>query len=158
MTGGTPDVLGVVRAGLVFQLKGAIGAAEIRRREDAMVVRIRATLERNPRVHLLGDHSEPQLPIIGFLVEHRTSGRFLHWNLVTTLLSDLFGIQARGGCLCAGPYGHSLLNISPTAAKQLEELLLHKNEMVRPGFVRVSLNYSWSSERLKYAPLPPHRP
>lgn len=152
--GGTPDVLGVIRAGLVFQLKGAIGATEIRRREGVAMAQVRGALAEHPRVHLLGDPSPPQLPILGFLIEHRDSGRFLHWNFVTTLLSDLFGIQARGGCLCAGPYGHSLLNIPDSAAARLEQLLLHKNELVRPGFVRVSLEYAWSPERIKSVPAP----
>ena len=114
-----------------------------------MVDRVRARLQHNPHVHILGDTDTPSLPIIGILIEYNQSGRFLHWNFVTTLLSDLFGIQARGGCLCAGPYGHSLLNISPDAARHLERLLLHKNELVRPGFVRISLNYYWSPEKLQ---------
>jgi len=39
-------------------------------------------------------------------------GKQLHGPYVATLLSDLFGIQARGGCACAGPYGHQLLTIN----------------------------------------------
>ena len=62
---------------------------------------------------------------------HTFQRQFLHWNFVTTLLSDLFGIQARGGCLCAGPYGHTLLGISDAAAVALEALLLNKNECVK---------------------------
>lgn len=101
--GGTPDVLGAIRTGLVFQLKGAIGAAEIRRRENAMLSTTVARLSRNRQIHLLGDPTTARLPIISLMVEVAKTGRFLHWNFVTTLLSDLFGIQARGGCLCAGP-------------------------------------------------------
>lgn len=59
-------------------------------------------------------------------------------------------IPQQGGCLCAGPYGHSLLGISDEAATVLEELLLNKNEIVRPGFVRVSLNYYWSAEKVNF--------
>ena len=66
------------------------------------------------------------------LVPHRSryadTGRFLHWNFVSILLSDLFGIQARGGCLCAGPYGHTLLGISDEAAEAVQELLLQASD------------------------------
>ena len=93
--GGTPDVLGVIRAGLVFQLKASIGATEIRRREKEMLAEVQSKLASNRRIRLLGDASAERLPIIAMMVEYEESGRFLHWNFVTTLLSDLFGIQAR---------------------------------------------------------------
>eukprot|EP00041_Stephanoeca_diplocostata_P024213 m.607394 g.607394 ORF g.607394 m.607394 type:complete len:1168 (+) comp22477_c0_seq23:225-3728(+) len=144
--GGTPDVLGVIRAGLVFQRKAAIGAAEIRRRETEALAYVTERLRHHHNLHFLGDTRSPRLPIMSFMVEH--CGRFLHWNYVSTLLSDLFGVQARGGCMCAGPYGHHLLNVSDDAAVQLQQLLLHKNELVRPGVVRVSLSYYFSREKL----------
>lgn len=93
--GGTPDVLGVIRAGLVFQLKASIGATEIRRREKEMLAEVQSKLASNRCIRLLGDASAERLPIIAMMVEYEESGRFLHWNFVTTLLSDLFGIQAR---------------------------------------------------------------
>lgn len=129
-----------------LQRKAAIGAAEIRRRETAALVFVVQRLQQHRNVHILGDTRSARLPILSFMVEHR--GRFLHWNYVSTLLSDLFGVQARGGCMCAGPYGHHLLNVSDDAAVKLQHLLLHKNELVRPGVVRVSLSYYFSQEKL----------
>lgn len=74
----------------------------------------------------------------------------MHWNFISALLSDLFGIQARGGCLCAGPYGHSLLRISPAAAELIQGFLVDKNEILRPGYVRVSLNFSWDDATVDF--------
>lgn len=67
-------------------------------------------LRRNPAIHVLGRHDAPRLPIISFVIFHQ-SGRLLHYNFVCCLLNDLFGIQSRGGCVCAGPYGQQLLGI-----------------------------------------------
>jgi selenocysteine lyase/cysteine desulfurase len=84
------------------------------------------------------------------MIAHGHEGRFLHWNFVAALLNDLFGIQCRGGCMCAGPYGHRLLGIPREAAAAIEAELLDKNELLRPGFVRLSLSYYWTQETLDY--------
>ncbi len=76
--------------------------------------------------------------ILSFMVAHPTSASFLHWNFVATLLSDLFGIQSRGGCACAGPLGHALLGITPPAAAAMHAALLDKAEILRPGCVHMS--------------------
>ena len=108
--GGTPDIVGAIRAGLVFQLKDAVGAPRIRELEESWVRRAIATWEQNPRLYVLGDHQADRLSIVSFVVRHGENG-FLHHNYVVALLNDLFGIQSRGGCSCAGPYGHRLLGI-----------------------------------------------
>jgi len=76
--------------------------------------------------------------------------RLLHWSFVTALLNDIFGIQSRGGCLCAGPYMQELLGISPAAAQALEGRLLGKEELLRPGVVRVSFPYVLSHATFRY--------
>jgi selenocysteine lyase/cysteine desulfurase len=141
--GGTPNILGVIRCGLVFQLWQAVGGARIEARERAITATVLAAWGQNPAIRLLGPVSAARTPIISLMVAYGGGGggRFLHWNFVSTLLSNLFGIQARGGCMCAGPYGHRLLQISPAAAVLLEKELLEKNELVRPGFVRLSFAY-----------------
>jgi len=107
--GGTPDIVGSIRAGLVFQLKRAVGAEAIREREASFTHRAMHRWEKNPAIDILGSHDLPRLSIVSFVVRHEE--RYLHHNFVVAVLNDLFGVQARGGCSCAGPYGHRLLGI-----------------------------------------------
>jgi selenocysteine lyase/cysteine desulfurase len=89
---------------------------------------------RNPNLELLGSLEVPRLPIVSFRVRH--GGRLLHHELVVALLNDLFGIQARGGCSCAGPYGHRLLGIGPERSRALSEQAGHGYLGIKPGWVR----------------------
>ena len=107
--GGTPDIVGSIRAGLVFQLKEAVGVEAIRERESSFVHRAMHRWEANPSIEILGSHDLPRLSIVSFVVRH--GQRYVHHNAVVAILNDLFGIQSRGGCSCAGPYGHRLLGI-----------------------------------------------
>ena len=107
--GGTPAIVESIRAGLVFQLKEAVGTEAIREREESFTHRAMHRWEENPDIEILGSHDLPRLSIVSFVVRHEQ--RYLHHNFVVALLNDLFGIQARGGCSCAGPYGHRLLGI-----------------------------------------------
>jgi hypothetical protein len=77
----------------------------------------------------------------------RHEERYLHHNFVVTLLNDLFGIQARGGCSCAGPYGHRLLGIDLTTSREFEREIIRGSEGIKPGWVRVNFNY-FISERV----------
>ena len=108
---GTPGVLQILKAGLAFAVKDRIGVAVIEAREHEL---LQMTLERwrgNPNVELLGNpDSERRISIVSFNLRD-PRGKYLHPKFVTTLLNDLFGIQSRGGCSCAGPYGHRLLGI-----------------------------------------------
>ena len=107
--GGTPAIVESIRAGLVFQLKAAVGVEAIREREDDFIRRAIARWAANPAIEILGSPDAERLSIVSFVVRHE--GRYLHHNFVVALLNDLFGIQSRGGCSCAGPYGHRLLGI-----------------------------------------------
>lgn len=75
--------------------------------------------------------------------------RFLHYNFVCALLNDLFGVQSRGGCQCAGPYSQSLLGMSLADTRAVEAELLHKHELLRPGFSRLSLSYVNSDREVR---------
>jgi hypothetical protein len=77
---------------------------------------------------------------VSFVVR-RPNGRYLHHNFVVALLSDLFGIQSRGGCSCAGPYGHRLLGIDIERSHEFEHEITHGCEGIKPGWTRVSFNY-----------------
>ena len=102
--GGTPAILGSIRAGLAIQLKEAVGTEWIMTREEELCRRVFREWEQIHELVVVGPHSIPRLPVFSFLIRHPTTGQFLHHNYVCTLLNDLFGIQARGGCSCAGPY------------------------------------------------------
>jgi selenocysteine lyase/cysteine desulfurase len=137
--GGTPAIVEAIRAGLVFQLKQAVGTGLIRRREDAFIRRAIESWSRNPKIDILGNHDARRLSIVSFVVRH--GARYLHHNFVVAVLNDLFGIQARGGCSCAGPYGHRLLGIDLTRSREFEEEIVKGNEGIKPGWVRVNFNY-----------------
>ncbi len=137
--GGTPEILGSIRAGLVFQLKTAVGSAEIERREHGFIQRAVATWSKNPRIKILGSNEAKRLSIVSFMIRHGEG--YLHHNYVVALLNDLFGIQARGGCSCAGPYGHRLLGIDLATSRHFEEAISCGIEGVKPGWTRVNFNY-----------------
>ena len=102
--GGTPAIVGSIRAGLAMQLKEAIGSELITAYEEELYKHVLSEWERIEELVVVGPHSIPRLPVFSFLIRHPPSGRFLHHSFVCTLLNDLYGIQARGGCACAGPY------------------------------------------------------
>ncbi len=137
--GGTPAIVESIRAGLVFQLKAAVGVEAIREREEAFIRRAIERWERNPNLQILGSHSLERLSIISFVVRH--AGRYVHHNLVVALLNDLFGIQSRGGCSCAGPYGHRLLGIDIETSHEFEREIERGCEGIKPGWIRVNFNY-----------------
>lgn len=150
--GGTPDILGSIRLGLAFEIKQRLGADNIMAIEKHHVQRVRESLGANPRVVLLGRHDDrnatAQLPVFSFLI--RFGDRFLHYNFVCALLNDLFGIQTRGGCQCAGPYATRLLGLAKDDILALENALIDKKEMLRPGFSRMSFPYFMDESELSY--------
>jgi len=137
--GGTPAIVESIRAGLVFQLKQAVGVEAIREREEALIARAIARWRSNPDLEILGNPDLARLSIVSFVVRH--GGRYLHHNYVVALLNDLFGIQARGGCSCAGPYGHRLLGIDIERSHAFERAISRGCEGIKPGWVRVNFNY-----------------
>ncbi len=136
---GTPAIIESIRAGLVFQLKAAVGEAAIREREEAFISRAIERWRSVPGLEILGNPSARRLSIVSFTVRHGT--RYLHHNLVVALLNDLFGIQSRGGCSCAGPYGHRLLGIDLARSHAFEREIGRGCEGIKPGWVRVNFNY-----------------
>ena len=138
--GGTPDIVGSIRAGLVFQLKQAVGVPVIRAAEEALLRRAVTAWSQEPAIEILGNVDAERLSIVSFVVR-RPSGRYLHHNFVVALLNDLFGIQSRGGCSCAGPYGHRLLGIDLERSHAFEREITHGCEGIKPGWVRVNFTY-----------------
>ena len=137
--GGTPAIVESIRAGLVFQLKHAVGSDRIRDLEESFITRAIESWSTNPNIKLLGNPEAERLSIVSFVIRH--GDRYLHHNFVVALLNDLFGIQSRGGCSCAGPYGHRLLNIDLETSTEFEREITRGCEGIKPGWVRVNFNY-----------------
>lgn len=146
--GGTPAIVESIRAGLVFQLKEAVGASTIRALEEDFIRKAIARWSANPNLRILGNKEAWRLSIVSFIVLHESV--FLHHNFVVALLNDLFGVQARGGCSCAGPYGHRLLGIDMGTSCQMEQVINSGCEGIKPGWVRVNFNYFISETQFQF--------
>ncbi len=147
--GGTPAIVESIRAGLVFQLKQAVGVATIQEREERMLRRVVQEWQSEPTIQILGNLDSLRLSIVSFVLK-APDGSYLHHNYVVALLNDLFGIQTRGGCSCAGPYGHRLLGIDLDTSHQFEQQIATGCEGIKPGWVRVNFNYFIDEEVLTY--------
>ena len=137
--GGTPNIIDSIRAGLVFQLKQAVGAKVIEKREHQLVSIIEDRWRKNANIERLGHAEADRLSITAFRI--KTEFGYLHHGFVTALLNDVFGIQVRGGCSCAGPYGHQLLDINAEQSERIQEAMKQGEKLVKPGWVRFNLNY-----------------
>ena len=137
--GGTPQIIGSIRAGLAFALKEAVGLEVIREREESFIRRAIDSWSDNLNIEILGDRTHERLSIVSFVI--RNGNRYLHHNFVVALLNDLFGVQSRGGCSCAGPYGHRLLGIDVEKSREFEREIGRGCEGIKPGWVRVNFNY-----------------
>ncbi len=146
---GTPAIIESIRAGLVFQLKEAVGVPQIRTREHAYIRRAIEVWRKNPNIRILGDPDRWRLSIISFMIAHG-DGQFLHHHYVVALLNDLFGVQARGGWQCAGPYGHRLLDIDLTRSEAFQREIQRGCRGVKPGWARLNFNYFISEQTFDY--------
>ncbi|MBI3430306.1 MAG: aminotransferase class V-fold PLP-dependent enzyme [Actinobacteria bacterium] len=147
--GGTPAIIESIRAGLVFQLKEAVGIPTIKESEEKFLKRAIQAWGDEPLIELLGNLDAERLSILSFIVR-APSGKLLHHNFVVALLNDLFGIQSRGGCSCAGPYGHRLLGINESKGHEIEEEITSGCEGIKPGWVRINFNYFFSDVVVDY--------
>jgi selenocysteine lyase/cysteine desulfurase len=138
---GTPNVVGDIRAALCFLVKRAIGQDFMEARHAALRSRALAVWSRNPAMEIMGNpKASHALPIFSFRVRDLARGGHLHHQLFTRLLSDLHGIQARGGCACAGPYAHRLLGIGAAQSEAIRQSILGGEEMEKPGWTRLNLS------------------
>ncbi len=147
--GGTPAIIEAIRAGLVFHLKQAVGTDCIEKLEHGFVKRATKSWAKNSKIQVLGNPDAQRLSIVSFVIKHGED-QVLHHNFVVAMLNDLFGIQARGGCSCAGPYGHRLLGIDLARSMRFHEAIDAGGEGIKPGWVRVNFNYFISEEVFSY--------
>lgn len=146
--GGTPAIIESIRAGLAFKIKDEIGTELIEKKENVAVDYVLKELLPNPNVFILGNTEVKRLAFFAFHIRYRQ--RFLHHGFVIALLNDLFGIQARGGCSCAGPYGHELLELSNEKSDEYMIELSKGNVGIKPGWSRLNLNYFIPDYELRF--------
>jgi selenocysteine lyase/cysteine desulfurase len=140
--GGTPGFLQAIRTALAFKLKEQMDPARMRRRERELVEAAFDKLQKIPGLHILADNIRERLGIISLYLDD------IHFNLVVKLLNDRWGIQVRGGCACAGTYGHFLLNVSHEKSKHITDLINHGDLSEKPGWIRISLHPTMSDAEL----------
>jgi selenocysteine lyase/cysteine desulfurase len=132
--GGTPGFLQAIKAALAVQLKEDMTVALMQQREREIVPYALDALRSIPGVHVLHQAERERLAIFSFWVED------LHYNLMVRLLNDRFGVQSRGGCSCAGTYGHYLLHVDPSRSKDITDRIDHGDTSAKPGWVRLSFH------------------
>ncbi len=147
---GTPGIMQALRVALAFQLKHRVGQATIDRLESHLYDRFMAAFEGDDRIIFYGPRAaEKKVPIVPFNIRHRD--RLLHPKFVTRLINDLFGIQTRAGCSCAGPYGHHLMNIQGQVSDYYRCLITNAGYSgIKPGWVRLNLHYSMTEAEVDY--------
>jgi selenocysteine lyase/cysteine desulfurase len=142
--GGTPPFLQTIKAALCIQLKEEMGVPNMLQREEEILGLIWNDLSAIPNLHILASSHQKRLGVIAFHIEG------LHYNVGVKLLNDKFGIQTRGGCSCAGTYGHYLLNLSKDYSSGFCSLIDHGDISKRPGWIRMSVHPTHSNTEIKY--------
>ena len=132
--GGTPGILQGIRAALAIKLKEQMGTEKIREREEELLSIVLPGLKKVPGLRILDEQCKDRLGILSFYVED------LHYNLIVRLLNDRFGFQVRGGCSCAGTYGHYLLDIDQETSAKITAQIDNGDHSTKPGWVRFSVH------------------
>ena len=147
---GTPGIMQALRVALAFQLKNKVGQATIDRLEKHLYERFMAAFAGDGRIIFYGPlDPAKKVPIVPFNIRHRD--RILHPKFVTRLINDLFGIQTRAGCSCAGPYGHQLMHIGSQVSDYYRCLITNAGyNGIKPGWVRLNLHYSMTEAEVDY--------
>ncbi|GAB5466358.1 MAG: aminotransferase class V-fold PLP-dependent enzyme [Candidatus Kapaibacteriales bacterium] len=142
---GTPAFLQTIKTSLAVKLKESMDTKAIAEREHTINRRLFSELSKIDGLHILADHHQDRLSIFSFVIEG------MHYNLATKILSDKYGIQVRGGCSCAGTYGHYLLNLTPRLSRSIyDEVIGHNDIYQRPGWVRLSLHPTITDSEIDY--------
>jgi selenocysteine lyase/cysteine desulfurase len=142
--GGTPGFLQAFRTAMALELKEQMGPRYMKLREEELLHLAFQEMMEIPGLHILADNVSDRLGIISFYIDS------VHYNLIVKLLSDRFGIQVRGGCVCAGTYGHYLLHVSHDRSKKITDKINHGDLSEKPGWVRLSLHPTLTNEELTF--------
>jgi len=146
---GTPPILQTMKAALVLDLKAKLGQEAIKLRERQYISIAMARLSEYQQIEILGDPDpSARIGILSFNI--KAGEGYLHPRFIVRLLNDLFGIQSRGGCSCAGPYGHRLLNIDEATSYEFRKVILSGKDGVKPGWARINLHFLMTEEELNF--------
>lgn len=140
--GGTPAFLQTIRAALAIKLKEEMGVSRIQEREQEQLAILWPALQQIEGLHLLAPNISDRLPILSFCIDG------LHHDMGVKLLNDRFGIQVRGGCSCAGTYGHYLLHITEEHSRIITDRIDHGDSTLRPGWIRLSIHPTTNDREL----------
>lgn len=132
--GGTPGFMQTIKAALCIELKNKMGVHNIQNREKELLNILMPALSSIDRVHILHENIKDRLGIVSFHMEN------IHYNLLVKILNDYYGIQTRGGCSCAGTYGHYLFNINRDLSKKICDRIDMGDMSLKPGWVRISIH------------------
>lgn len=142
--GGTPSFIQTMRAAMCCQLKNEMGVDNIHAREKEILDIIWSRLDGISNLHILAHEQKSRLGIISFYIDG------LHYNLGVKMLNDRFGIQTRGGCSCAGTYGHYLLHVTPEQSQEITDLINGGDCSTKPGWIRMSIHPTHTDEEIEY--------
>lgn len=140
--GGTPGFLQTIKTALSIDLKNMMDTDLMRKREHELVGKAFKSLRKINGLKILADNVENRLGVLSFYLEN------VHFNLVVKLLNDRYGVQVRGGCACAGTYGHFLLNVTHEKSKEITDLINHGDLSQKPGWIRASLHPTMTDKEL----------
>lgn len=142
--GGTPAFLQTIRAALAISLKDEMGVENIQKREEEILTLIWDKLGKIDNIHILASQHKHRLGVVSFYIDD------LHYNLAVNMLNDRFGIQTRGGCSCAGTYGHYLLNVSHELSDRITSQITLGNCADKPGWIRMSIHPTQTNNEIQY--------
>lgn len=142
--GGTPAFLQTIKVALCVQLKEEMGVKKMLDREEELLQLIWQRLEKQSNLHILAGHLKQRLGVISFFIED------LHYNLGVKILNDRFGVQVRGGCSCAGTYGHYLLDVTQQFSESITNRISIGDLSSKPGWIRMSIHPVMTNEEVEY--------
>ena len=142
--GGTPGFLQTIKAALCIKLKEQMGVENIKAREEELVKMTFDGLKNIKGLHILVGNIEHRLGAISFYIEN------IHYNLIVKLLNDRYGIQMRGGCSCAGTYGHYLLHVTHEQSQHITEKINHGDLSEKPGWIRMSIHPTMTNKEISF--------
>jgi len=146
---GTPGILQTLRAALAMELKEKCNPADIDQMESDYIKRALEKVAAFPEIEIIGNPDpENRIAVLSFNIKYGAS--WMHPRFVVTLLNDLFGIQSRAGCSCAGPYGHRVLKITREKSREFEELIIEGQAGVKPGWARVNFHFLLNEAEFKF--------
>ena len=140
--GGTPGFLQAIRTALCIRLKEKMDVTKIHDRENQLIIKARTELRKIKGLNILGDNNLERIGVFSFFIVG------IHHNLIVKLLNDRFGVQVRGGCSCAGTYGHFLLNVDWETSHRITEKINRGDLSEKPGWVRMSIHPTMTDNEL----------